>query len=51
MTLPGHGIGNWYLYNGEREKAKEMFEKIMEGNVWASFGYIAAEVDYAREFK
>lgn len=46
-----YGVGNWYLYNGEREKAREVFAKILEGKSWASFGYIAAEADFAREFK
>ena len=45
-----YGIGNWYFYNGEKERAKEIFEKILSGNVWASFGYIAAETQYTREF-
>jgi len=46
----GYGLGNWYFYNGQKDKAKEVFEKILEGKVWASFGYIAAEADLAREF-
>ncbi len=45
-----YGIGNWYFYNGEKEKAREIFEKIIEGGIWASFGYIAAEVQLKREF-
>ena len=46
-----YGIGNWYFYNGEKEKAKEVFQKILEGESWASFGYIAAESDFARNFQ
>jgi hypothetical protein len=45
-----YGIGNWYFYTGEKEKAKEIFQKIMDGESWASFGYIAAESDFARKF-
>lgn len=37
------GLGNYYLVNGEVQKAKEVFEKIVRGNQWASFGFIAAE--------
>jgi tetratricopeptide (TPR) repeat protein len=44
----GYGIGNYFLYNGDREKALTIFRKIVEGNQWASFGYIAAESDLAR---
>ena len=39
----GYGLGNWYLYNGEREKAREIFRRITSGDQWASFGFIAAE--------
>jgi alpha-L-fucosidase len=46
-----YGIGNWFYYNGEKDKAKEVFQKILKGRGWASFGYIAAEADYKREFK
>lgn len=41
----GYGIGNYYLYNGDSKKAAEIFRKIVAGNQWASFGYIAAEVE------
>jgi tetratricopeptide (TPR) repeat protein len=45
-----YGVGNWYFYNGQRDKAKQVFEKILKNKTWASFGYIAAEADFAREF-
>jgi tetratricopeptide (TPR) repeat protein len=41
----GYGLGNWFLYNGEKEKASKIFRQITAGNQWASFGYIAAEAD------
>lgn len=40
-----YGIANWYHYNGNKGKAKVMLEEILTGDVWASFGYIAAESD------
>lgn len=43
----GYGIGNYFLYNGDRENAITIFRKIVEGNQWASFGYIAAEKEIA----
>lgn len=46
-----YGLGNWYFYNGDREKAKEIFRSLLKKKSWASFGYIAAEADFAREFK
>jgi hypothetical protein len=42
----GYGIGNWYYYNGQKEKAKEIFEKVLKTKNCAAFGYIAAETDY-----
>ncbi len=41
----GYGLGNWFLYNGEKEKAAKIFRQITAGNQWASFGYIAAEAE------
>lgn len=41
----GYGIGNWFLYNGEKEKAEKVFRQIVSGNQWASFGFVAAETD------
>jgi tetratricopeptide (TPR) repeat protein len=40
-----YGLGNWYLYNGDRIRARQIFGRIMAGDQWASFGYIAAEVE------
>jgi tetratricopeptide (TPR) repeat protein len=44
----GYGIGNYFLYNGEKERAMAIFRQIVEGNQWSSFGYIAAEAELAR---
>jgi tetratricopeptide (TPR) repeat protein len=41
----GYGLGNWFLYNGEKEKAQKIFRQITGGNQWASFGFIAAEAE------
>ncbi len=41
----GYGIGNYFLYNGDKSRAAEVFRKIVAGDQWASFGYIAAEAD------
>lgn len=37
------GLGNYYITKGEIAKAKEILTKIVSGNQWASFAYIAAE--------
>lgn len=44
----GYGLGNWYLYNGQRAEAEKIFSRVTTGNQWASFGYIAAESDLKR---
>ncbi len=44
----GYGVGNWFLYNGRGEEAEAVFKKILEGDQWAAFGYIAAEAELAR---
>ena len=44
----GYGLGNWFLYNGQRAEAKRVFSQVTSGNQWASFGYIAAESELKR---
>ena len=44
----GYGVGNFYKYNGNPKKAKEVFNHILNGSNWASFGYIAAEAEILR---
>jgi tetratricopeptide (TPR) repeat protein len=44
----GFGLANYYLEKGPKKKAKEIFEKILAGNQWASFGFIAAEAELKR---
>ena len=44
----GYGVGNWMFYNGKRAEAEDLFRRIILGNQWASFGYIAAEAELSR---
>lgn len=44
----GYGVGNWFLYNGRRAEAANVFRQVIMGNQWASFGHIAAEVELTR---
>ena len=43
-------MGNWYLVNGDRAKAKDIFDRVLAGRAWAAFGFIAAEADTKRGF-
>ena len=45
----GYGLGNWFLYNRQPAEAKKLFQQITAGNQWASFGYIAAEIELRRK--
>lgn len=48
LATQGYGVGNWYLYNGDKAKAREVFTKVTAGKQKAAFGYIAAEIDLKR---
>lgn len=38
------GVGAWRLRNGDRQGAKAIFNRIIQGGEWPAFGFIAAEV-------
>ncbi len=42
-----YGIGNWELYNGNAAKAREYFERVLQGKVWITWGFIGAEREMA----
>ena len=46
-----YGVANWYYYNNDKAKAKEMMQKLVESASWSSFGYIAAESDLINYFE
>jgi len=48
IATVGYGIANWYLYNGDKAKAKELFQRITAGKYWPAFGFIAAETELTR---
>lgn len=43
IATHGYGVGNWYLYNGERKKAVDTFRKVLDSGAPHAFGYMAAE--------
>ena len=43
-----YGVANWHLYNGRKDEAKALFQKIITGPNWMPFGFIAAEAELAR---
>ena len=50
IATQGYGVGNWHLVNGDRVKAKEVFDRVLAGKAWTAFGFIAAEADVKRGF-
>ncbi len=45
-----YGLGNYLLCEGDSGAARLLYEDIVAGDDWASFGHIAAEVDLATKF-
>lgn len=45
-----YGLSNWYFYNNDKEKAKELMLDLVDSPSWSSFGYLAAESDLIRYF-
>lgn len=44
----GYGLGSYHLINGAGEKAQQIFERVLQSDQWASFGFIASEQDIER---
>ncbi|WP_405097592.1 tetratricopeptide repeat protein [Micromonospora sp. NBC_01412] len=48
VATQGYGVGNWFLYNGQPDRARELFQQVLEHGFRDAFGYIAAEVELER---
>jgi tetratricopeptide (TPR) repeat protein len=48
VATQGYGVGNWHLYNGNPERAKEIFAMVTNAGSKDAFGFIASEVELAR---
>lgn len=48
FATQGYGVGNWYLYSGQRDKAEQVFRQVIDQGGRGAFGYLAAEADLAR---
>jgi len=47
-TTTAYGVGMWYLLEGDRERAQEIFRRIVDArDQWPAFGYLAAEAELA----
>ncbi|HLK68248.1 MAG TPA: tetratricopeptide repeat protein [Bryobacteraceae bacterium] len=43
-----YGIGNWHLYHGNPDKAREYFRRVLKGHVWITWGFVGAETELLR---
>jgi Flp pilus assembly protein TadD len=43
-----YGVGNWHLYHHETPQAVTLFNEVVKGEAWNSWGFIGSEVDMAR---
>lgn len=48
IATQGYGVGNWYLYNGNRDDAIDVFERVLDAGQNYTFGHIAAETELER---
>jgi tetratricopeptide (TPR) repeat protein len=48
VATQGYGVGNWYLYNGQPEQARALFERVVQGTSWPAFGFVASEAELMR---
>ncbi|MBB6098103.1 tetratricopeptide (TPR) repeat protein [Deinobacterium chartae] len=48
IATQGYGLGNWYYYNGDLERALATFKRVVALRQSAAFGHIASELDLAR---
>lgn len=44
----GYALGSYYQLKGHKQKARDLFEKVVAGKQWSSFGFIAAEEELAK---
>lgn len=40
-----YGVANWYSFQGDTKKAKELYNKILQSNGWPAFAYLASEIE------
>ncbi len=48
IATQGYGVGNYYLVTGNGARARDTLRRVVSGNGWNAFGFIAAEADLRR---
>jgi len=50
VATNGYGVGTWFLVNGDRDTAFEIYRLVIDNSTyWPAFGYIAAETEIVRD--
>jgi len=44
-----YGVSAWHLYNGRPAEARKLWDALVAGSDWPSFGFVGAEVELARK--
>lgn len=48
LATVGYGLGNWYLYHGQPEKAEAVFDEVLSAGARYAFAYLAVESERER---
>lgn len=48
VATVGYGLGNWYLYNGEHDKAEAVLDEVLSSGARHAFAYLAAQSERER---
>src|ERR1700728_3049547 len=43
-----YGVGNWHLYHHEVPQAVSLFQEVVKGEAWNSWGFVGSEVELVR---
>jgi tetratricopeptide (TPR) repeat protein len=46
-----YGVGNWLVYHGKRSEATELFQRVVKGEAWNSWGFLGSELELVRKGK
>jgi tetratricopeptide (TPR) repeat protein len=46
-----YGVGNWRVYHHRRSDATSLFQNVVKGEAWNSWGFIGSELELLREEK
>jgi len=43
-----YGVGNWHLCAHDPDRPRELFQRVVAGEAWNAWGFVASEVELAR---